>query len=941
MTPERWQVVCGIVQSAMELQGAERVAFLDSKCSDDPLLRKDVDHYLSIEGKLDPGFLESPAAHHVEPTPSLLGDTTLPKGTRLGNYELHSLLGAGGMGQVYRARDLLLKREVAIKIIPAIHSSDPDRLHRFRQEAEATAALNHPNILTVHQVGQQDSTFYIVAELLQGSTLRERLRAGAVPVRMAIDYGVQIARGLAAAHEHGIVHRDLKPENIFITRDGHIKILDFGLAKLIEQHPERRNAENDKSTITQVTERGVALGTTAYMSPEQVRGDRVDHHSDIFAFGSVLYEMLTGHLAFAKPTAAETMTAILNEDPPALSQSGQNIPPGMQRVIQRCLGKEPERRFQSASDLAFALEALSDSSSVATVVAKRKTSARRMWLLAAVGALVIAILVVGWYLGRPLPPPRITAYTQITHDGRAKSLGGTDGSRIYFTQLSPNAIMQIGVNGGETAPVAISLPGTFSRVMDVSLDGSNALISTTEEGQDFSPIWVVPVLGGGATRLGDAIDASFSPDDASVLYSTPRGDIFTVRTDGTENHKLASVGSVVRFIKLSPDGKIIRFTKDGILWEISSDGSGLHRLLPNWHEQGLHCCGSWTPDGHLYLFRLFNQSSDRTDIWAIDERPRPFWRRPSEPIRLTTGPMGWGGPIPSRDGKKIFARGVTPRGELSRIDPKTSAIEPFLGGLSAEFVSFSPDGKSVAYVSFPEGILWKANRDGSNRVKLSGGPPDYPGVSRWSPDSKTILFLSGIPDDHTAIIYLVSADGGPPKKLLPEYDVNQWDCSWSPDGRRILFDWGGNLSPPEKRDVRILDLSSRQITTIPGSRGLWSSRWSPDGRFIFALAWPQTPSLRVFDFKTQRWTALPPTGDIEFPSFSRDSRFIYFLRHERDQGVFRIPVTGGKEERVVDMTDWHLTGLVDYSMTLDPTDAPLVLRDVGSNDIYALTLEEK
>jgi Tol biopolymer transport system component/DNA-binding winged helix-turn-helix (wHTH) protein len=574
----------------------------------------------------------------------------------------------------------------------------------------------------------------------------------------------------------------------------------------------------------------------------------------------------------------------------------------------------------------------------AGVAAVRAGRSRWRWVIDA-GLVVVLVLAGGlWYLSRPLPPPRITAYTQITHDGRNKYLGGTDGNRIYFTQMSPNAIFQIGVNGGETAPVPISLPGTISQLADISPDGSSALIAMKEEGHETNPMWVVPLLGGAATRLGDGAGESFSPDGASVIYSNLKGDIFVVRTDGTENHKLASVGTVAGNFSWSPDGKAIRFDKDGLLWEMSSDGSGVHRLLPNWNEQGRQCCGSWTPGGHFFVFWLRNPSRPGSEIWALEEGHRPFRRRPSEPVRLTTGPMRWGWPLPSRDGEKIFAEGITLRGELSRIEPKTGSPEPFLGGISAEFVSFSGDGKSVAYVSFPEGILWKSDRDGSNRVRLSG-PPNYPGNPRWSPDSKQILFSSALPDGHSAI-YLVSADGGNPQKLLPEYDVDKSDANWSPDGKRILFDWGVLNSPPEKRDLRILDLDSRQITSIPGSTGLWSSRWSPDGRYIAALIYPQT-ELRIFDVKTQRWASLATGGDVEFPSFSHDSRFMYFLRYGRDQGVFRIPVTGGKAERVVDGTQWHTTGYFGYSMSLDPTDAPLILRDVGSNDIYALTLEEK
>ena len=550
-------------------------------------------------------------------------------------------------------------------------------------------------------------------------------------------------------------------------------------------------------------------------------------------------------------------------------------------------------------------------------------------------ALVIPVVVTLWYLSRPVPPPRITAYTQITHDGREKRLRGTDGSRLYFTQVSPNAIMQIGVNGGETAPVPMSLPGLFNELYDISPDGSHALIGTTEEGYQGYPMWVVPILGGTAMRLGYGGGESFSPDGASVIHSSDQGDIYIVRTDGTQKHKLTSVGSLAQFISWSPDGKAVRFTKDDKLWEMSSDGSALHRLLPNWHEQDVQCCGRWTPDGLFYLFRLWNPSRPGSEIWALQEGNRWFRRRLSEPARLTTGPMVWGLPIPSRDGKKIFAHGLILHGELSRIDAKTGGMQPFLGGISAEFVSFSGDGKSVVYVSFPEGILWKANRDGSNRMQLSA-PPDFPLNPQWSPDSRQILFMSVNPDGHTAT-YLVSAEGGVPKKLLDEHGVDTGDANWSPDGSRVLFDWGGVFSPLEKRELRILDLNSRKMTTIPGSTGMFGCRWSPDGRYIAALATPKTPDLQVFDFKTQRWSSLPTSKGAAW-QFSRDSRFVY-VTVAHPQGVFRIPVTGGKEERVVDMANWHLIGHFGFSMSFDPTGAPLVLRDTSSDDIYALTFE--
>src|SRR5271157_5403856 len=280
----------------------------------------------------------------------------LTPGTKLGHYELVSLLGAGGMGEVFRARDTRLKREVAIKVLTPALSLDADRMRRFEQEAMATAALNHPNILAVFDIGTNEGSPYVVSELLEGETLRERLRSGPIAVRKTLDYALQIAHGLAAAHEKGIIHRDLKPENIFITKDGRVKILDFGLAKLTQ-------SEAGGQTLTHATEIGAVLGTAGYMSPEQVRGVTLDARSDIFAFGAILYEMIVGKRAFHGDTAADTMSAILKEDPPELNETNRNVSPALERIVQHCLEKNPEARFHSASDIAFDLEHLSGISS--------------------------------------------------------------------------------------------------------------------------------------------------------------------------------------------------------------------------------------------------------------------------------------------------------------------------------------------------------------------------------------------------------------------------------------------------------------------------------------------------------------------------------------------------------------------------------------------------
>ena len=320
-----------------------RSEFLDRACSGDPLLRREVESLLSPGGEARSNFLSSGVG------------AVLPAGTKLAHYEVQVLIGAGGMGEVYRGHDPRLGRDVAIKILPGMFSRDPERLRRFEQEARATAALNHPNILAIYDVGTTDQAIpYVVSELLEGETLRQCVESGPLPLRKTVDLALQMASGLAAAHAKGIVHRDLKPENLFLTKDGHLKILDFGLAKLVTpQGP-------DAKTLSRETSAGAVMGTVGYMPPEQVRGLDVDQRADIFAAGAIIYEMLSGKRAFHGDTAADTIQAILSHDPPALSGINPAVPPAFDRIVRRCLEKNAGERFHSVRDVAFALEAISD-----------------------------------------------------------------------------------------------------------------------------------------------------------------------------------------------------------------------------------------------------------------------------------------------------------------------------------------------------------------------------------------------------------------------------------------------------------------------------------------------------------------------------------------------------------------------------------------------------
>jgi Tol biopolymer transport system component/DNA-binding winged helix-turn-helix (wHTH) protein len=555
------------------------------------------------------------------------------------------------------------------------------------------------------------------------------------------------------------------------------------------------------------------------------------------------------------------------------------------------------------------------------------------WLLTGGSVLAAGAAIAIWYLHRPLPP-RFSGYTQITHDGLGKVVLGTDGSRVYFNRLSPPSIAQVSVAGGPAVEVPVAVPNPD--LLDVSPDGSSFLVAShAEDDNGALPLWIVRVLGGSIRRLGDGVSAAFSPDGKSVAYSTLQGDIYLVRSDGSDAHKLASPGGYIPLLAWRPDGGAIRFTRDAVLWEISSNGTNPHQLLPGWHGSGKECCGHWTPDGRFFLFLAINSFRTGGQIWALDERRRLFRQPTAEPVQLTMGPILWHQPIFGKDRKTVFTEGDTERGELSRFDPQTRQFKPFLGGISVDDLVFSTDGQSVAYVSYPEGFLWRAKRDGTSPVQLTEPPMEvfYP---RWSPDGTQIAFTGGS-RELPLEIYTVPADGGNPHRLLPEDKRVEGDPSWSPDGRKIAFVSAITVSD-KAGDIRVLDLASHQVTTLPGTVGMGSPLWSPDGRFIVAAT---SSGLSILDIGSGRWSVLLDKVSTEDMELSRDGQFLYFLRTDTDQGVFRVRLSGGKPVLVADLKNWHAAGFFDVWMGLDPTDAPLMLRDIGSNDIYALTLDEK
>lgn len=870
---------------------------------------------------------------------------SLAPGTLLDDYEIRAPLGAGGMGEVYSAHDTRLNREVAVKVLPQSLSLDPEKLRRFESEARAVAALNHPNILVVYQMATHAGTSYMVTELLAGETLRERMRRGGIPLRNAKDYAVQIARGMAAAHEKGIVHRDLKPENLFLTKDGRVKILDFGLAKVTTA--ETVTADAQTRSLMHETEPGTVMGTVGYMSPEQVRGEVADHRSDIFSFGAVLYEMVGGKMAFHKATTAETMTSILHDDPPSLLQIAPNTRPGLQRVVQRCLEKNPEQRFHSAHDLAFALEALSEFTGSSIGVEKAPQNAARKFpgtLIAIGAAIVLAAAALIYFWTRPETAPKLSNFVQLTHDGRPKRIVGTDGSRLYLemgTDLSHSAA-QISTSGGDPAPMA--LPSLNMLPVDVMSNGSDLLVMDANGDPPSGPFLSYPVLGGSARRLGDAAgnSAAWSKDGLKLAYSSSH-DIYVANADGSGSRRVISIEGTpfrpaalfrIKYPVWSPDGTHLRFLKVSdsgpmaSLWEIAADGSQLRRVAPSDDKKPTtECCGRWTPDGKYFVYIANGQ------VWALREKPAWLHRTP-QPMQLTSSPMSLDSPLPSKDGKKLFVVGRTYRGELMRYDAKSGETTPFLGGISAEFVDFSKDRQWVAYVEYPQGTMWRSKADGSERLQLTYGP-GYAVNPKWSPDGKHIVFFQMF-SDQPSKLYEISAEGENPVELLPNDAHSQWDPNWSPDGSKLVY--AGPSVNAESR-ISILDLATHQTADLPGSQTYYSARWSPDGQYVVALS-PDETVLLLYSFASQKWTELAK-GFFSWPNFSNDSKSVFVLSGHDAISVLKFSIPDGKAERVADLKNFPFAGhFDDSSLSLTPDGAPLLFRDAGSSDVYALDWEE-
>jgi DNA-binding winged helix-turn-helix (wHTH) protein/Tol biopolymer transport system component len=548
-----------------------------------------------------------------------------------------------------------------------------------------------------------------------------------------------------------------------------------------------------------------------------------------------------------------------------------------------------------------------------------------------IGGIATAVLLAGvfWYLTRPLAPPRVAAYTQLTFDGAEKDLGATDGSRIYFARNGTlqHKVFQVSVSGGDIAEIPIRMTNAVG-LEDLTPDGSDFLVFTDAhlDAPDRTQ-WIVRALDGVPVRqFPSGSWPAISPQGNSVVYVTHDGNIWIAGIDGTGARKIASQQGDVGWFAWSPDGGRIRFEKGDHIWEIRSDGSNLHQLLTDWHDTPWQCCGRWTADGSFYVFR--RPGSVSSEIWALDERRGILRRPPSTPIRLASGPTDWTGVLPAKDAKTLYATGVIPRGELMRFDSRTQQFQPFLGGISALGPKFSPDGKYVVYVTFPDGRLVRANSDGSDPVPMTDVGMFSPVIPTWSPDGTQILFTDG----WSRKIYLIPSSGGSAHRLIPDDNEPEGDPTWSPDGTKIAF---CALTQPH---LRVMDLTTHAVSDLPGSIGLYGSKWSPDGRYIAAET-SDFLTLKLFDTVKRKWISVAKTLYVNHQTWSHDGQWLYFFDIDSQDrwSVQRLHVPEGKPELVAAIPGKNAAGWWGW-FGLDPMDSPLIMRDIGRHEIYALTL---
>jgi len=825
----------------------------------------------------------------------------LNAGTKLGPYEIQAPLGAGGMGEVYRAKDTRLGREVALKILPASFAAEPDRLRRFEQEARAVAALNHPNILAIHDIGQHDGSPFLVSELLEGESLRDVLDRGTLPQRKTLDYGVQIAHGLAAAHEKGIVHRDLKPENIFVTSDGRVKILDFGLAKPAQ----KAGTESNEKTLTSAhTAVGMVLGTASYMAPEQVRGGTADPRTDIFAFGAVLYEMLSGTRAFRRDTAAETMTAVLKDDPPELTDPGRKVSPALERIVRRCLEKNPEQRFQSARDLSFALSALSGTES--SSMAHAATAApRRMpvWPWIAGALALAAVSAATWFVARrPQPTMRMQFALAVPNEMSISQMAlSRDGSMLAFVSPEESSALPMLFLQKVGSPNVTPLQGTQGASYPF-WSPDNAFLGFFANGKlqkiavsGGTPQVLAVALAGRGGSWGSKGVIIYSPDAQSpILRVNADGTGGSVVTEGIRKQRDDSH----RWPVFLADGDHFLFWAGNFANLTNDQQSGIYMTSLQGKERNLIalCHSSFDFDAHHLFY-----ANDQMQLVSVPFDPSSGAVSGSATlIAQTVGfqpATYWAAFDVAENGTLIFNSDVgAARSLLTWVDRSGKELGHIGEPAIQANPTISPDGNRVAVdISDPKANnvdVWIESTSGVGNTRFTFDPSeDVAGV--WSHDGKRVAYRTAA--DEAGIMVKAATGLEPEKKLffisgkMDDIEPNSWSlddsqilCTRqtqsgehlevlpSSGGQPAVFtskgsEKNGQISPDGKWVAYASEESGTweiYATSFPGAAGKWQisrggggePRWRGDGKEIFYVA----PSGMLM--------AVPVNGETTFAS---------------------------------------------------------------------------
>jgi serine/threonine protein kinase len=817
---------------------------------------------------------------------------TLTPGTRLGHYEIIAAIGAGGMGAVYRARDPRLDRDVAIKVLSADVAMDAGAPGRFEREAMSVAKLSHPNILAIFEFAQDGGTAFVVTELLDGETLRVRLERGALPSRRAIAYALQIARGIAAAHARGIVHRDLKPENVMITLDDQVKILDFGLAKAVET--------TDSDMTRGATNPGTVLGTLGYMAPEQIRALPVDHRADMFAFGAVLYEMLSGERAFKGETAADTMTAILTKDPPDLDAARLSISPSLDRIVRRCLEKTPDLRFQSANDLAFALETLSTASTSSSAVvdmAAPARHARMAWLPWTVAGIAVVVAAASWLLnGVPEgSEPRWDSFTRISESAGEETSPtlSPDGATVaYSTRVNGNWDIYSQRVGGRNATPIVNDPQRNEGGAAFSPDGS---LITFHESDDVGGVFVAGATGESVRRVTDiGFDPAWSPDGKQIAFGSEEIVDPASRVGDSTLYIVDAAGGALRTVvdgdgvqpSWSPSGqRIVYWSNTGGQRDIYTVAAGGGPRVAVTQDAALDWSPVWSPDGRFIYY-----SSDRggaMNLWRIAVDPSSG-RPQGSPEPVTAGVQASAGlPRFSRDGARLVFR--------SRVASVNPVGIPFDASTARAGVPFlldtrnnvripsgvSADGKQIAFYSIgdQQEDIFVGPTDGPMRRVTDDAPRDRAPV--FTPDGRSLVFYSN--RDGNWAIWMVGMDGDNLRKVAGEAPGAVY-VHISPKGDTVAFvsnsgrvvfsaplaPSGGGVPPTELRG------------TQTNGKYFNPTGWSPDGTRLAGILISDSgrPSgIGTYDLAAHSTTMLSADEAYAVKWLSDGRRVVYFAKN--------------------------------------------------------------